>query len=471
MREDVKDLLHRAADWYRPTPIEPEELGRRPAQSRRRGRVAAAAVALAVFAAGGALTWTAFRPSHGVGPGDTKPRPDVSATVHGAHLTYPGSWTLVDLWPLAGSIASWPEPSGSAIDIPEGTPERGGLPILQLSNDDLGLKSVCRTDLQGAEAVLYVALNGGPYRVNANGSPIWSHELTEGDGPCGHGWYAYRATNSPQTSVPYLVFARFGPEVTPADRDALFRAFDSLAIAPFDYRRPPAESSPRYVESPGATPAPAAPGDVVDVGLQERLCVPVDFSGDVDGDGIVDQVWLGARTLPNGACPVDPTKRRVLVVDLHQDGSPDVVSTVMDCSTWCVLFTVADLNGDGIAEILVNEGHMVPPVSALIAVYELRSAKLESVAFPDGENRFGLQNSWQGYSGAFCEPDGTLALWSGETDDGGALRTVGWYRYRLNPTALRFEPVGTRGPTRTHKLPPSTGYDGHLCGTTTLPIG
>jgi len=161
----------------------------------------------------------------------------VSATVHGIDLTFPRGWTLVDLWPLAGSIASWPEPSGSAIDIPEGTPERGGLPILQLSNDDLGLKSVCGMDLQGAEAVLYVALNGGPYRVNANGSPIWSHELTERDGPCGHGWYAYRAANSPQTSVPYLVFARLGPEVTSTDRDALFRAFDSLAIAPFDYLR------------------------------------------------------------------------------------------------------------------------------------------------------------------------------------------------------------------------------------------
>jgi hypothetical protein len=149
MREDVKDLLHRAADWYRPTPIEPEELARRVARNRRRGRVAAAAVGLAVFAAAGAVTWTAFRPSRGVGPGDTKPRPGVSATVHGVHLTYPGSWTLVDLWPLAGSIASWPEPSGSAIDIPEGTPERGGLPILQLSNDDLGLKSVYPTGSSG----------------------------------------------------------------------------------------------------------------------------------------------------------------------------------------------------------------------------------------------------------------------------------------------------------------------------------
>jgi hypothetical protein len=114
---------------------------------------------------------------------------------------------------------------------------------------------------------------------------------------------------------------------------------------------------------------------------------------------------------------------------------------------------------------------LVAPVSAVIAVYELRSAKLEPVAFPDGENRFGLQNSWQGYSGAFCDPDGTFALWSGQTGDGGALRTVGWYTYRFNPTALRFEPVGTHGPTRTHKLPASTGYDGHLCGTTTLPIG
>jgi hypothetical protein len=471
MREDVKEMLHRAADWYRPTPIDPEELTRRWARSRRPGRIAAATVAFAVFAAAGALTWTAFGPSHGVTPEGTQPTHDVTTTEHGVQLTYPSTWTLVDLWPLASSIVSWPEPTGSAIDIPEGTADRGGLPIVQLSNQDLGLKSVCRTDLQGAEAVLYVALNGGPYRVNANGSPIWPHELTEGDGPCGHGWYAYRAANDPQTSVPYLVFAGFGPEVASADRAAAFQAFDSLAIAPFDYLRPPAETSARYVRAPGATPPSSAPADVVDVGLRDSLCHSVDFSSDVDGDTSPDRVWLGARTFHNGTCAADPSKRRVLVVDLHDDGSPDVVSTAMDCSTWCVLFGVADLNGDGVSEILVNENHLVPPVSAQIAVYELRNANLERVTFPDGGNRFGLQNSWQGYSGAFCGRDGTLALWSGETDDGGTVRKVAWYMYRLDPSALRFEPVGTHGPFRTHELPRSTGYDGRLCGTTTSSIG
>ncbi len=218
--------------------------------------------------------------------------------------------------------------------------------------------------------------------------------------------------------------------------------------------------------------APPSDGPAgIDIGIGDNLCDAVRFGGDLDGDGTPDRVWLGGRTLANGTCPQDVTRRRILAIDLTRDGSIDVTSTAMDCSTWCVLFSVVDLNADGIDEILVDEGHLVAPVSALVAVYELRNGVLEPVAMPDGGNRFGLQDSWQGYSGAFCRPDGTFALWSGATDGGGTLRRVAWYKYRLDPSALRFDLVGTHGPVRTSHLPPSTGYDGLLCGKATLPIG
>ncbi len=252
---DVQDMLKEAVGSYEPR-ADQRAVERRVERRRRRRRLSAGVVALAVFAAASTLTWKAFRPSQGAGPGGTQPK-DVTATVHGASVTYPDSWTLVDLWPLASSIASWPDPLGRSINVPAGTPERGGLPVLQLSNQDLGLRSVCGGQLTGEEATLYVALNGGPYRVNPDGSPIWSHDLSEGDGPCGHGWYAYRASLQPSGAVtleePYLVFAGFGPRVSQSDRDAIFRAFDSLTLTPFDTLHPPMEASPAYVV-PGSPP-------------------------------------------------------------------------------------------------------------------------------------------------------------------------------------------------------------------------
>jgi hypothetical protein len=261
MREDVKDLLHQAVGWYEPPTLEPEHLARRHRAQQRRARITSGAVALAVFVAAGTLTWSAFGPSGNVGPGGPEPATDATADVHGVSFTYPRSWTLVDLWPLASSIASWPEPIGSSIIIPERTPEQGGLPLIQLSSEDLGLPSLCGTELTGEEAVLYVALNGGPFRVNPDGSPIWTRLLSKSDGPCGRGWYAYEesSTSAPDGttgSVPYLVFAGFGPNASQADQDAIFRAFDSLTLALFDYLRPPTQTSPSYVvpglESPSS---------------------------------------------------------------------------------------------------------------------------------------------------------------------------------------------------------------------------
>ncbi len=90
-----------------------------------------------------------------------------TASVLGVGVTYPAAWPLVDLWPLSTSIATWPEPVGSSIDLPDDTPERGGLPVLQLSDRDLGLASACSSASTEAPdtAVLDVALNGGPYRA------------------------------------------------------------------------------------------------------------------------------------------------------------------------------------------------------------------------------------------------------------------------------------------------------------------
>jgi hypothetical protein len=342
MREDVKDLLHRAADWYQPPAIEPDELARRLDRERRRGRFVAAAVAIAVFAAAGSLTWTAFHPSNGVGPGGGERPTDVTASSNGVTVRYLSSWTLVDLWPLARSIASWPEPVGSAIDVPEGTPERGGLPLLQLSNQDLGLGSVCGVGLTGTEAVLYVALNGGPYRVNADGSPIWSHELSRDDGPCGRGWYAYKESSEPGPdgtilSTPYLVFVGFGSEVTQIDRDAMFDAFSSLTLAPFDHLRPPAEASPSYVvpgfvAPEGVGPTIIASGEILGKPWQlvvssgpEALCADIEFAtGSVGGCGLRPPRVISLNV---GGLRISADS---FVTFLHGEVSPEVAAVRVD---------------------------------------------------------------------------------------------------------------------------------------------
>lgn len=204
-----------------------------------------------MFAAAGALTWKAFHQQR-TGVGEEPVVQDVSATVLGLSVTYPEDWTLVDLWPLARSIASWPDPIGTFISVPEGTNERGGLPVLQLSNVDLGLRPVCGAETTTDEAVLYVAMNGGPYLLAEDGTARWPGALTQDDGPCGPGWYAYRHStedngDGTMGERPYLAFARFGPAASAEDRRIVFDAYDSLSFAPADILHPPAEESPWYV--------------------------------------------------------------------------------------------------------------------------------------------------------------------------------------------------------------------------------
>ena len=306
---DIKDLLNEAVGWYEPR-TDQRAVEERVERRKQRRRLIAASTALAVFAVAGTLTWAAFAPgsrNRSAGTGETSL---ITQTVQGVTVTHVASWNLVDLWPLARSIATWPEPVGSSISVPEDTPERGGLPVLQLSNEDLGLRSLCGTDLTGQESLLYVALNGGPFRVNPDGSPLWKSELSEGDGPCGEGWYAYKTVSSAvgdvTASTPYLVFAGFGPTVSQGDRSAVFAAFDSLEFAPFDFLHPPTEASPSY-ERLDTTPPPDADAVIVPdiTGLSKGQAVAV-----VEDLGLSFQVTL---------TPVDDTPEGLVA---SQDPTP-----------------------------------------------------------------------------------------------------------------------------------------------------
>lgn len=198
------------------------------------------------------------------------------------------------------------------------------------------------------------------------------------------------------------------------------------------------------------------------------MCDVATMSGDVDGDEAPDTVSIGTMVRADSSCPSHGM--RILTIDLGADGTFDVRTGPPDCSTWCVPFALADLNSDGTAEVLLNEGHLAPPVSAKIGVYELREGMLLPVSFPDGMNRFPLQNSWQGYFGAYCSNPDTFWLWEGTTDQGGTLRSTTATGYRLNVGALRFEETGQHG-TTLNSIPADTGYDGRVCGADTQALG
>jgi hypothetical protein len=200
--------------------------------------------------------------------------------------------------------------------------------------------------------------------------------------------------------------------------------------------------------------------------VASATCDVTTMSGDVDGDGTSDTLSIGTIVSADLSCPSHGT--RILTIDLGAEGTFDVRTGPPDCSTWCVAFALADLNHDGVAEILLNEGHLAPPVSAEIGVYELRDGMLQPVSFPDGKNRFPLQNSWQGYLGAYCTNPTSFWLWEGATDANGTLQSSSGTAYRLNVDALAFVQVVT---SSGDGIPAETGYDGRLCGAATQPLG
>lgn len=169
-------------------------------------------------------------------------------------VTYPRDWVLVDLWPLATSITTSVVSEGGdgpsteePIDVP------AGLPILQLSNQDLGLAPFCRdggtpsTD----DALLYVALDVNALQAG-RALPAWPVEPAPEAGPCGEGFYAHWQAEG----TPYLAYLGLGGEAPLADRDVMFDAFESLAFEPFELAAPESTTPGYVLESLGSGDAP-----------------------------------------------------------------------------------------------------------------------------------------------------------------------------------------------------------------------
>lgn len=229
LEHELRDLLESKSRDVRVDPVPARGVLRR-ARLRQAGVAVGSAAIAAVVVIGSIAGLQAFLWPTKSDPIVTSVDPEPTTTLPaGVTVTYPRDWVLVDLWPLASGIATSVVSEGgdgAATEEPIDVP--AGLPILQLSNQDLGLAPFCRdggtpsTD----EALLYVALDVGAGR----GLSAWPVEPAPESGPCGEGFYAHWEAEG----TPYLAYLGLGPEAPPADRDVLFDAFDSLRFEPFE---------------------------------------------------------------------------------------------------------------------------------------------------------------------------------------------------------------------------------------------
>jgi hypothetical protein len=200
-----------------------------------------------------------------------------TVTVEAFTVGSPSDWYLVNRWPLSMLIAV--EGSGGSssacVAVPGGTvqecedtpgaetsspiPVPYGLPMLQLSNVDLGLgANACEGGLSPDAAVLYVAMDyersiadGGagldPFPPGEPGIP------PVGDGPCGPGRYAHFTVNG----EPFFTWIGVGTGVSAEDREIVETSYEMMSAIPDWEPSPPNETTPAYVIAGGAY----GPGD------------------------------------------------------------------------------------------------------------------------------------------------------------------------------------------------------------------
>ena len=199
-----------------------------------------------------------------------------TATIEAFTLGSPSDWFLVNEWPMSMVVAVQSSAgTGSACLVVPGDPNREcanppgdetvspipvphGLPMLQLSNTDLGLTAnACQRGLPPDTAVLYVALDHErmiaddgaalpPFPPGESGLP----PATE-DGPCGRGSYAFFTVNG----YPMFAWVGVGTDVSDEDRETVETSYEMMSAIPDWELSPPDETTPAYVIAGGLTQA------------------------------------------------------------------------------------------------------------------------------------------------------------------------------------------------------------------------
>jgi hypothetical protein len=214
--------------------------------------------------------------------GDQEPLPtgryDVferTATVEAFTVTSPSDWYLVNKWPESlqtavtgtsgsSSFKCQAVPIGSG-DEPECVETVGeetstplplpfGLPMIQLTNVDLGLSAVtCGAELGDGLAVLYVAYDAerglsGIADPSIPPFPPGEGLPPESDGPCGPGRYARFTVNG----EPFFAWIGLGPTVSDQDRETVETSYEQMSAIDDWMPQPPDQVTPGYVIAGGA---------------------------------------------------------------------------------------------------------------------------------------------------------------------------------------------------------------------------
>ncbi len=199
-------------------------------------------------------------------------------------------------------------------------------------------------------------------------------------------------------------------------------------------------------------PVPAGLGTVTislappltDIGLGFPVCNVQTIEGDFDGEGRTDEAIVATKVSDTGSCPDVGKDTRVLAIDLGTDGTVDALYEPLACDPWCFPFAAPDLDGDGRDELVLDEGHLVAPVSAELRVYEVSDdgSSVTPVAFEGGPDRFhwgsGQGGAWA--AGAICTAPtqlGTndLTTWEATSIDGGVTYDLVERTYRLTTSS------------------------------------
>jgi hypothetical protein len=200
-----------------------------------------------------------------------------TATVEAFTVTSPSDWYLVNQWPLSMQIAvESTSSSGFACEgVPVGSeaqpecvetvgeessaplPAPHGLPMMQLSNVDLGLNAnACRDGIPNSGATLYVAFDAeraisGVADPTIPAFPTGPGLPPEGDGPCGPGRYARFTVNG----EPFFAWIGLGAAVSDEDRETVETSFEQMTAIDDWTPAQPEFVTPGYVVAGGSTNA------------------------------------------------------------------------------------------------------------------------------------------------------------------------------------------------------------------------
>jgi hypothetical protein len=241
-----------------------------------------------------------------------------TATIEAFTVTSPSDWFLVNEWPLSMLIAvegssgvSSPCPgdltdtcqtsndqTSSPIPVPH------GLPMLQLSNVDLGLTTnACADGLPEDGAALYVALDAHP-PVGGDAPPIPEFPPgiglpSEGDGACGPGRYAHFKVNG----EPLFAWIGIGSGVSGEDRETVETSWEMMSAIPDWELAPPAATTPAYVIAGGTSES----GENWRLELRPGVRTPemtLARSGGAAVSGTLDEVLSGSSYEPELTDPI-----------------------------------------------------------------------------------------------------------------------------------------------------------------------